>query len=579
MQQTAYAAARSKDPRNQIFGVGVPSGYVDPRAVNPFINRPSGYPAADMSMYQQPPSQNWRNTELSNANPQAPAPAGLEQLAQQAQQDNQAITQQPGFADRLQALMDSRQQGQPNAPLQSNGNLAGIEVPMPGEPNQASVESLGTEEGMEAAGLSPRLPTTPPKPLEKDDKTFTADQVNASQTVVGNILKSQAPAEGVSGATMQADHSRLQSDLQKVAESKNPEQAWNKLQKQPFYQNSSFYTGLMGVGLSIMSGKSPIEAFQIGQGMSQQDDIKKQLEANRDNLIDQGYSQDSVAAAIASGDPSQLKMRQRSIEEQRQDALAAEDRSNAEWERRNQITSAQADARQAAADERAQRNAALVEQRQKNLIDYRNQAKAQMAAEAAKSFNFTSKDLNAEKNTPEGKNNLQWSQKYEFFNASLKDLEQARDAVASGDPQKARAAYMQTLFNAVKGEIGDNRSIQIEDLKHFGADPAWLVRQGNEWSMKAGFAPTQKNLDYLDKAIDVGRRTAELNTRRLKEQRIKSLAKFQGKERATALVNSAYGGVFTDPYSVFGDDEDTQSYGSGRAGALSSDWMMSQQSN
>lgn len=573
MQQTAYAAARSKDPRNQIFGPSVGaagingSSYVDPRAINPFINRPSGYPAADLSMYQQPPSQ-----RLGNANPQAPA--GLEQLAQQAQQDNQAITQQPGFADRLQALMASRQQGQPNAPLQSNGNLAGIEVPMPGESNQASVESLGTEEGMEDAGLTPRLPTTPPKPLEKDDKTFTADQVNASQSVVGNILKAQAPAEGVSGATMQADHSRLQSDLQKVAESKNPEQAWNKLQKQPFYQNSSFYTGLMGVGLSIMSGKSPIEAFQIGQGMSQQDDIKKQLEANRDNLIDQGYSQDSVAAAIASGDPSQLKMRQRSVEEQRQDALAAEDRSNTEWERRNQITSAQADARQAAADERAQRNAALVEQRQKNLIDYRNQAKAQLAAEAAKSFNFTSKDLNAEKNTPEGKNNLQWSQKYEFFNASLKDLEQARDAVASGDDQKARAAYMQTLFNAVKGEIGDNRSIQIEDLKHFGADPAWFVRQGNEWAMKAGFAPTQKNLDYLDKAIDVGRQTAEINTQRLKEQRIKNLAKFQGKERATALVNSAYGGVFTDPYNVFGDEGDAQPSGSSRAGALSSDWMM-----
>ena len=33
-QQTTYAQARSRDPRNQIYGQG--NTYVDPRAVNPF---------------------------------------------------------------------------------------------------------------------------------------------------------------------------------------------------------------------------------------------------------------------------------------------------------------------------------------------------------------------------------------------------------------------------------------------------------------------------------------------------------------------------------------------------------------
>lgn len=561
MQQTAYAQARSKDPRNQIYGIPA-----EQRAsLNP-LQRPaafsSGSSANPAAMYTAPTQTYMGGGQLT---PSAAVPTGLEDTVAQAQQDQNAMIN-PSMMQRAQELLASRQ-GQPQ------GSLAGIDI---GAPDQ----------GVENAGLSPRLPVTSPEPIISDESTYTQPQVDQSKKTVSTIFDSQAPDQGVRGATASKDKDRLTNDMQKIAESKNPQSTWQDLQKQPFYQNSSFYTGLMGVGLSIMSGRDPLEAFQVGSAMADQDDMKKQLGANRQALIDQGYSADSVANAIAQGDPRLMKMRELSPEAA---AQMQDEREQRRYDRNRQDQLEDRDAqaaltlqRDAAADKRYQQRIDNQLQRSKDLIDYRNQVKQQQAVEAAKNFNFTSKDLNAEKNTPEGKNNLQWSQKYEFFNASLKDLEQARTAIDAGDDQKARAAYMQTLFNAVKGEIGDNRSIQIEDLKHFGADPAWFIRQGNEWAMKAGFAPTQKNLDYLDKAIDVGRQTAELNTQRLKDQRIRNLAKIQGKERATALVNSAYGGVFTDPYKVFDEDiqqtDNTTTNRSGGALSQSDDsWMTANQ--
>ena len=71
MQQTTYAQARSRDPRNQVYGQG--STYVDPRAINPYIQRPtgSGQTAGNPAAMLTPPSQSWRNTELTNT-PTAP---------------------------------------------------------------------------------------------------------------------------------------------------------------------------------------------------------------------------------------------------------------------------------------------------------------------------------------------------------------------------------------------------------------------------------------------------------------------------------------------------------------------------
>lgn len=591
-QQTTYAQARSRDPRNQIYGQG--NTYVDPRAVNPFIQRPGqssnavGNPAAMLT----PPSQNWRGSDLSNVQP--PAPAGLEQLAQQAQQDNQTMTQQPDMLQRAQALLANRGQG---GPLQSNGGLAGIEVPAT-EQGGAALSSLGTEEGLEDAGLTPRLPTTQPEPITKDDKTFTQPAVDASKNAVSTLFHAQSANQGVAGATAKKDQERINNDMQKIAESKNPHAAWQDLKKEPFYQNSSFYTGLMGVGLSIMSGRDPLEAFQIGSQMADQDSMKQQLSANRDALLDQGYSADSVAQAVAQGDPRFLKMKQMSQEDQ----AAAEDQR---WQQRYDIqrqdqladqetAGALALQRDKARDERAQRNADLVEQRQKNLIDYRNQIKQEAAKQASQSFDFGSRDINAEKNTPEGSNIKQWSTKKGYFTAADKEHELAQDAISrynksksEGDRQEATAAFKQLIFNLARGEIGENRSLQGSDLAEFAEDPSIPIRTINDIKLKAGFTPTLDALRYVKKGIDIGIKSMDYNIDKTKEQRIRANAVTLGPRKATALVNRAFGGGFHDPLNAF-DTEAQEAgvnvVGSGglRGGALSGSydedpsWMQDQ---
>ena len=586
-QQTTYAQARSKDPRNQIYGQG--NTYVDPRAVNPFAQRPAqssggaGYPAAMLT----PPSQTWRNNDLSNA--QAPAPAGLDQLVQQAQQDNQAMTQQPDMLARAQALLANR--GQVQAPLQSGG-LSGIDVGQP-QDTGAALSSLGTEQGLENAGLTPRLPTTPPEPITKEDKTFTQPAVDASKTAVSNLFQAQAPNQGIAGATAKKDQERINTDMQKIAESKNPHAAWQDLKKEPFYQNSSFYTGLMGVGLSIMSGKDPLEAFQVGSQMADQDDMKKQLSANRDALLDQGYSADSVAQAVAQGDPRFLKMRQLSPEDQ----ASMEDQrwqQRYDIQRQDQLVDQQAaDAlqlqRDQARDERAQKNADLVEQRQKNLIDYRNQIKQEAAKQQAQSFDFGSRDINAEKNTPEGSNIKQWSTKKGYFTAADKEHQLAQDAIArynksksEGDRQEATAAFKQLIFNLARGEIGENRSLQGSDLAEFAEDPSIPIRTINDVKLKAGFTPTLDALRYVKKGIDIGIKSMDYNIDKTKEQRIRANAVTLGPRKATALVNRAFGGGFHDPLNAF--DTEAQQAGvtvAGRSGSLSGydedpSWMQDQ---
>ena len=590
-QQTTYAQARSKDPRNQIYGQG--NTYVDPRAVNPFAQRPAqssggaGYPAAMLT----PPSQTWRNNDLSKA--QAPAPAGLDQLVQQAQQDNQAMTQQPDVLARAQSLLANRGQGQ--ASLQSGG-LAGIDVGQP-QDTGAAISSLGTEQGLENAGLTPRLPTTPPEPITKEDKTFTQPAVDASKTAVSNLFQAQAPNQGIAGATAKKDQERINTDLQKVAESKNPHAAWQDLKKEPFYQNSSFYTGLMGVGLSIMSGRDPLEAFQVGSQMADQDDMKKQLSANRDALLDQGYSADSVAQAVAQGDPRFLKMRQLSPEAQ----AAQEDQR---WQQRydtqrqdalvDQETSAKQQlASDKANDARYQKRMQDQEQRSKNLIDYRANAKAQQAEQEAQSFNFNPKELRNLQNTGTGKSANAWIEKGATFRQSNKDLDIVEKAVDAGDNAKssaerdkhysdARSAYIQAILNTVRAEIGTNRSISPEDLGHFAEDPSVFVKTGNQWSLKAGWKPTESAIRYARSQANVGSESVDKGVNQSKAEIMDTLiGSGMDKKRAVALTNRAIPwGKFYDPYGVFeSSSEEAVGGGATRGGALSmgdTSWMQSQ---
>lgn len=542
MQQTSYAYLRSQDPRNQIYGDrqrGV--------TASPYMSRPSG-PAADLSMYQRPS-----------------VPASLEEQVQQAQADQQAMIN-PGFKQRLY-----EQQG-----VTVPASLAGVDAGInPGDE--------GSMIPPDAAPASSPLPVTAPaKPIEESDKEFAPEQVQQAQGVMNTIASGVPQGEGMGGATRAADQERVNQDILKVAQSKNPAEAWKTMQKQPFYQNSSFYTGLMGVGLSIMSGKSPIEAFQIGSGMASQDEAKQQLELNRDNLIEQGYSQDSVAAAIASGDPSMLKMRQ--ISPQEKMALAAQDeaRANREWDRRQQIQDQSVRERAAETRRAAEEHADAQFAKQKELIGYRDQVKADRAEQAAQSFNFSTKELRNVQNTAEGSVAKQWAEKAALFKQSHKDLDLADKAIKDGDYQSARTAYMQAIMNSARAEIGANRSLQADDLSHFAEDPSIFVKTGNTWSLKAGYRPSDAALSYARKQATVGASSADKGVLESKKATIDAyIGSGMDKKRATAVVNRGIpSGGFYDPYKTFDAEADEAVGGAATNpklnGALSSnvDWMI-----
>lgn len=519
MQQTTYAQVRSRDPRNTFYGVNPGAA-----SASPYMARPTQ--TADISMYQRPA-----------------IPAGLSSLVGQTSVDYQNMLN----------------------PVQSNGLPSDIPNDVQPQAQQAvTLPEFENQETMQAAGLSPSsippesepLPVTPPtKPLEAGPMEFTPSQVEQAQGVVNTLAQGQDTGDGMAAATRVKDQERVNNDILQVAKAKDPSEAWNKLQKEPFYQNSSFYTGLMGVGLSIMSGKSPIEAFQIGQGMANQDETKKQLEANRDALIEQGFSQDSIAAAIANGDPSLLKMR--AVDPAQKEALyaAREERQNAEWDRRQQIQEQtmreRADETRRAAEERANMNF----ERQKELIGYRDKVKAERAEQAAQSFNFNPKEVRLAQNTAEGTVAKQWAEKGGLFNQSNKDLDLADKAVKDKDYQTARSAYMQAIMNSARAEIGATRSLTEEDLGHFAEDPSIFVRVGNKFALKSGWRPTDSALAYARKQANVGHTSAMKGVADAKRATIEAyIGSGMDKKRATALVNRAIpSGGFYDPLGVFSE--------------------------
>ena len=519
MQQTTYAQVRSRDPRNTFYGVNPGAA-----SASPYMARPTQ--TADISMYQRPA-----------------IPAGLSSLVGQTSVDYQNMLN----------------------PVQSNGLPSDIPNDVQPQAQQAvTLPEFENQETMQAAGLSPSsippesepLPVTPPtKPLEAGPMEFTPSQVEQAQGVINTLAQGQDAGDGMTAATRAKDQERVNNDILQVAKAKDPSEAWNRLQKEPFYQNSSFYTGLMGVGLSIMSGKSPIEAFQIGQGMANQDETKKQLEANRDALIEQGFSQDSIAAAIANGDPSLLKMR--AVDPAQKEALyaAREERQNAEWDRRQQIQEQtmreRADETRRAAEERANMNF----ERQKELIGYRDKVKAERAEQAAQSFNFNPKEVRLAQNTAEGTVAKQWAEKGGLFNQSNKDLDLADKAVKDKDYQTARSAYMQAIMNSARAEIGATRSLTEEDLGHFAEDPSIFVRVGNKFALKSGWRPTDAALAYARKQANVGHTSAMKGVADAKRATIEAyIGSGMDKKRATALVNRAIpSGGFYDPLGVFSE--------------------------
>lgn len=506
-------------------------------------------------------------------------------LANQAQQDNQNITR-PDYD------INPQQPQQPMAPqgidvnsllsqITGAGSLAGIQAGAPqDQPNgaQPGPEVFQNEQTMGQAGL---LPTSAPKEISQNPTNnvtqFSQNAVQAGLNGVDLGFQARTPTNGMSAESQNLDAQRIKGDMTSIAQAKDPKAAWQEVKKDPFYKDSNFYTGMMNVGLAIMSGANPMQAFQAGSQAMTNADMKEQLKGNREYLM-QMYTPDSIAAATASGDPTLLKQKTMSQEDQMK---AQSD----EWTRRNAITSGQEDTRNAKsvqqsldAEQRRYNQQNQIQQnqfnQQKKLLSMKNDIKQKAAQDAANSFDFTSRDLNAEKNTPEGSVIKSWSVKQGYFDAAKKDLDLAKQAIQNGDQQAATAAFKQAVFNSARGEIGENRSLQGSDLAEFAEDPNIAVRTINDIRLKSGFTPTLKAINYVDSANEVGSKSAVSNIERIKNQRIEANSRTLGARKATALVNRAFGGGWHDPLKAFAQDGD-DAVNARTGGALSNDasWM------
>lgn len=159
--------------------------------------------------------------------------------------------------------------------------------------------------------------------------------------VVSDLTNQQRPTDNPSAAAL---HDQADAEIKRILSSSDPQSEWAAASQDPFWQQNDFYSGMIGVGLSLMSGSTPIEAFKAGTGMQQQQAAKDELKRNKGYLLDR-YSADSVASAIASGDASMLKPKGQSVKEKmelelaldtrkRAQTLEDEARANSEYDRR-----------------------------------------------------------------------------------------------------------------------------------------------------------------------------------------------------------------------------------------------------
>lgn len=444
----------------------------------------------------------------------------LNTLVNQAQQDNQAVTR-PDYD------INPQQPQQPMAPqgididsllgqIASNGSLAGINAGAP-QPTQAGPEAFADEQTMGQAGL---LPTNAPKEISKnptnDVKQFSQSALQAGLNGVDIGLQSRTPVNGMSAESQNIDAQRIKGDMASIAKAKDPKAAWQQVKKDPFYQDSNFYTGMMNVGLAIMSGANPMQAFQAGSQSMANADMKEQLKGNRDYLM-QMYTPDSVAAATASGDPTMLKQKRMSDE----DRLAAE---NSIWQARNDVTNQQENDRAERdnkwAIDRQDRQIKSQEassdrilQRQLAVLDYKDKKKSEDDS------NDLYGGLNARQVSPitaQFRTAInQNATKMMAFNKGERLIQQAQDALDAGDHSKAAAAYREAQDELARGTLGSQGMLDHERRDALTESPAFLTRKANQASLQAGFGPTRSGLDFMRDQIKLaqGAEHDELNKR------------------------------------------------------------------
>lgn len=395
-------------------------------------------------------------------------------------------------------------------------------------------------------------------------KTFN---VQDGHEAVNNVAPTFTTGDPKRDAILQQQAQQVNQHLSTIASAKDPDAVAQSIMSQPDYAKGSLGGALMGIGLAAMSGRKADEIFQAGMqgsdyfaGEERKAQMSDYLKQNTKDLLDAGYTPNSISAAIANGDNSLLQMKQLSPDERRKQALEDEARSNKEWDRRNTISqqnalqlkqteSADAEAREARATAKAEAN----EKQKQAQLNSRYWVDPE-----------TNRPLMT--NTEYGKYNANFKQhtalgvKTSAFDQANTNLQDARNFKNNNDDISSRASYQQALEQYVKGVMGSGqRSLDDKQLEALGVDPSWIANKSGKFALAAGFSPTDDNIQYIQAAINTDSKASDIEANRLMKGEIDRLVNTRGLSvpEATRIANSyastTLGSKTYDPYGVFGE--------------------------
>ncbi|EJY3122536.1 hypothetical protein OGA32_000118 [Salmonella enterica] len=288
--------------------------------------------------------------------------------------------------------------------------------------------------------------------------------VQDAHEVMDAMLPAMMPGDGgVGDATAIQQHQQAKQDVATIANSPNPDAVAKAILSQPQYGSGSFGGALMFSALQAMQpgstamdiAKAGIQGSEFFAEKDRKASTSDYLRQNVRQLLDSGYSPDSISAAITNGDNTLLKMRQLSPEQRRQQELEDQKAQNQEWRNRSDITqknaielkgieSADAMARQKQAlDREAQRTSdAEAKAEQKRFENYNNDYRSR---------NTGFVRINNRQNTFANKANQWW--------------EQYQEHIKNGDKQAAAADLKFASSELENSQIVGQRSTTPEEIQ------------------------------------------------------------------------------------------------------------------
>ncbi|MCX8289117.1 hypothetical protein [Enterobacter pseudoroggenkampii] len=386
-----------------------------------------------------------------------------------------------------------------------------------------------------------------------------------AQQMVDASSKALYTGDPMRDAHVDAQRDQAKQDLSQIYHAKDPDAVAAAIMSQPGYETGSFMGGMASMGLAVMSGASPMEAFQAGiQGQEYFDakDRKSRMsdylkQSTRD-LLDAGYSPNSISAAIAEGDNSLLKMRQLSPEEKRAQELSDETRANSEWDRRTAVN---------------QENSALNDQRSHNYRMEETQNRATSQGIVIDGQTITEPGIYKDKigNThtvgmsSTGKLNdkvvgggenwepsrsdsttergygkafqTKFGDRETTFNIAQKNIDAYSNAKTDAERASSFRLAAETAYKAIQGS--STAKVEQKDIDELTGRPGYFQLKGDQIVLASGGVPSQEAIDYLQAMISRDREAVVETIRDEKYSRMDQLiASGKTPAQAAKLINA-----------------------------------------